>query len=459
MKLIKHWKDEYYVAENFLYELSNGVRFLYTIKRGIKNYSVDVIFHSGSSIEEEVGVPNGTTHFLEHMLTNPNKRFKTKKQQDEYQFGTKKRASIFSNASTWKNMMSFYTYGNTNSLLRSLKYLKYTIDYPEDRFEEFIEKERGTIIAEINRNYKKEEKDSGLAYDRFAFSEYYPEYTNKIPGTVDTVNSITIEDLLKLKNQIFTPGNCGIAIQSSRKLGKNVLAEVEEIAKLVGKDKFKFRRTKKIVKNEFKYKHFRDEDDEGLFMSMNYFIPIQKDREEYFDSIPSYVARALISYVGFNILREEKGLVYGIESFRSYPVPYNYLQGFKFTTEKGKFHDAIDEFYEVLTNKAIEFINTREGEKWFTGILSNYIFTNTINYNSDYSQNLMFDILLGEREYVRDWDKIIDFAQSISKEDVINYIEEKYIKESPRFWFVSDLKDEEVYNIFKKSKLYKHFNK
>lgn len=118
MKLLDKFKDKNYSAENRIYQFKNGVRLVYSYKPDIKDVDLDIIFLAGSYFEKQIGVPNGTTHFLEHMMMNPNAKFKTQKDIEEFTFGNSRKPTFYKNAANYKNFVKFYAYGHTKGLDR-----------------------------------------------------------------------------------------------------------------------------------------------------------------------------------------------------------------------------------------------------------------------------------------------------------------------------------------------------
>ncbi len=179
MKIIKKWVDTNEKTTNYRYSLDNGMEFVHAVNPRSRECNFSVVVSGGMAFEEEIGVPQGTAHFLEHIIFgNPNNFLKTKDKFDSFTFGTKYRPGFSSNATTTRQYVYFYGHGNRKASKRILKYIYAVMNYPKKRIGGFIEKERNIILGELERMYK-EDKDSGLEYDKLFIAPYYDFYKKK----------------------------------------------------------------------------------------------------------------------------------------------------------------------------------------------------------------------------------------------------------------------------------------
>lgn len=454
-KVLKKWTDKRYVAENTIFEYENGIQHVHTTKTGIKDFVFEIIFLAGSFFEHEINLPQGTAHFLEHMLCNPNNRFKTEEAQDKFLYGNSKRPEIFTNASTWTRYMSFYGYGHYKGAVRMIEYVGEKMKYPIEKFEKYIENERGVILAELQRS-PKESKDEGLAYNRFLYGRYYKGFSENIIGTKKDVKKIKVEDLVEFYETYFNSQNCVIVTQSPKELTAKQSKLISEIALGIKKAKKKTTYQVKKLKNEFRVENFKDEQSQDLFTSFNFFRKIDITKPEYPVFIPLYLARNLLSHLLFKRLRDDLGLTYGVNCFSTYAGFNHALEGFKLNYSFDSLQVIFDEIYKVFMVEADDFIMSKKGLSWLESEKSQYIYQRTNNYNGDYGQNIAFNILMNEKTYAREYDEMIEFVRNISQKNILKTIKQ-WRKTPPHVWFVSKYKSEKVLSAFEKTELYKYY--
>jgi predicted Zn-dependent peptidase len=459
MTLIKEWFDGRYLSKNSIYQLKNGIKIVIVKKRGAKDFVAEACFAAGSYFEDDIGVPQGTAHFLEHMLTNPNSKFKNEDEIDKFKFGNRSKPSVYSNAWTSHKYMTFYAYGHQKGTNRILQFLKATLDYPTERFTEYMERERGVIQAELQRNYVKEAKDDSLASVKYLHEPLYQAFGRRVIGTKSSIAAISLEDLNNYYSNLITQDNLVLAIQTSKDLTQSQLKIIESFGQKLPKVKQEV--TVPLVtddNSELSIRHFQKEDTEGIFMSFSYFIPTRRDEVPHVEFIPNYFLRSLIGYLGFKIFREKLGLVYSMDHYRSYPLWFNYQYGFKMSFDRTVFQKVLDRLYEFIDKDLEEYLLSEDGKHWLESEISDYIFLRNVNYDGDYAQNLALDEVFKDREYIQLWEDAVEHAKSITTERLIEEVQ-KWKKLKPKVWSVSEYKDEEIYDIFKESKLYKYFKK
>ena len=176
-----------------LYEetLDNGLRVFIVPKENVNGIYATFSTKFGS-IETEfvpnnkkkmIKVPLGVAHFLEH------KMFEQKDNVDPFTFYSERGCD--SNANTSNNKTT-YLFSGANSFAENINYL---LNYVQEPYftDENVEKEKGIIEQEI-RMYDDDpffKMYDGIIYNSFIKHPIkYP-----IAGTIDDVNSTTIEDL------------------------------------------------------------------------------------------------------------------------------------------------------------------------------------------------------------------------------------------------------------------------
>lgn len=451
MKLVKAWNDDYNKIQNSVYELKNGVRLAISQNPSSTDFDLEVIFEAGSYFEDQKEYKPGTSHFLEHMLAgNPNAVFKTKQEFDDFTHGDATKASFFTNAHTSSLFISFDAHGHENARDRMTEYIFAQINYPLERFKEFIEKERNIIVGEINQK-ENPDKSSSLNYNKFFFGDVYPILTRYVLGTEESVKGISVEELEMYYKEFITSDNCVIAIQTPKELDKQYLKKLEKhISDMLRGQVLRLER--KSLDNTFKYKHHFDDKRSGIFLSINRFYDLNT-KYDYEEMVSRYFYKNLINEVTFRKLREEKHLVYSGGGFSS--VEGLNFRDYGFNTEFSvdRFAKVLDEIHELLTIEIPEFITSSESDIWFQGIISRYIFDRNPEFDADYASHIAYAIH-AESEYDYNFETARNAARSMTKNKVLEFYN-KMMEPQPGFWFISSLKDEEIYKVFQESKLFR----
>ncbi len=455
LTLLDTWDDSRYKAQNHLFKLSTGLKLLISVKKDIQDFDVNILFKGGNYFEDQVGVPAGTAHLMEHMLMNPNKVLKTREEQRAFEFGNRNKPKIYPNAWTGNKMLNFYATSHPKGALRCLELLKYVMDYPVERFAEFLETEKGIVLAELNQK-KKEEKDPQLAYLRFIFEDNYKGFNRRVIGTEESIGKITVDDLIKYKDNIVHQKNCIIAVQTNKKPSPKLIDSISEFVDIIPAGKKGVRYKPMIIKNKFKYDHFKDDEAKGVELTISFFDQMEKE-PEYKNNVFFHLVVALMNYQSFRVLREQKGLIYASQSLWIQAGWSNYNKGFYMTFEKKNLEDVLEHLYNLLTSECIKFLDTEQGVKWFESEISKYIFTRSISYDPNYSSNISTDALTEEKSYKYMYEEAVKFAKLLTIEEVKKYFQSFYIEKPAHIWFESPYEKKEIIGEFEKSKIYKHY--
>ncbi len=226
----------------FYEKLENGLEVYMIPKKGCKNTYVTYSTKYGSRDCEFVPigskkmkqVPGGVAHFLEH------KMFEQEDGTDPFTFFSERGADA--NANT-NYMKTTYLYSGTKFFEENLKYL---LQYVEAPFftDENVEKEKGIIEQEImmyeDNPYTKAYE--GVLYNLFVEDPIkYP-----IIGTVESVRSITKQDLYDCYHTFYHPSNMFVVIT-----GKFDPYEAVKIIKQVEKERT-IKKSEKVEKKNIK---------------------------------------------------------------------------------------------------------------------------------------------------------------------------------------------------------------
>ena len=217
--------------------LENGFNIVLVPMLDKKNYFITYATKFGSDItrftpndsKEEIKVPDGIAHFLEH------KMFEQEDGQDPFTFYSK--SGTGSNASTSYDNTQYICYG-TKNFNENLRYLLDFVGSPYYT-DENVEKEKGIIAEELNMyndipDYQLEMK---LRENIYSVS---PRRVD-IGGTVETIQDITKEDLYTCYNNFYSPNNMFILVVGNfnMKDAQNIIYEKLELQENKGKPKVK----------------------------------------------------------------------------------------------------------------------------------------------------------------------------------------------------------------------------
>ncbi len=454
LNLIKSWDDKVYGVINRLYSFENGTRLLHTIKPRSREFYSSVVVVGGSYFEKQLKVPEGTAHFLEHMLCRPNKFLKTKEEYDKYCFGDRNNPTIYRNASTNFQNIFFYSEGNKNASERIVDLNRFRIDYPDERLEEFIEMERGIIQSE-NSSYLKEDRSKGLQFSNFIQKNEYPEYTCRIVGSQKSIKKITLRDIKSYKSNVFNSDNIILTVQSDSDLSEKIIDSLHKTSLCLGEKKTNLKVNYSEMKNKLRFGHFQDPDMQSvnlnvIFLSKRNDNKVLED-EDYLTRILLNITKSLLYYLGFEKLREEKSLIYSMGTF-SDPINWHWNEeGYYINCELEKLDEATIAIQEIFYNEMIPFLENGRGQTWLENEISYYIYKLNQNYNPDYTDSIASRILRTGAPYVWDESVGIKLAKKIQIIDVIEFIKAKLYKDKPHVWAISPYEEKQVMSILKKN--------
>lgn len=453
MKLISQFKNKYNNITYNTYQLKNGMKVLHLDNPATVNFDFALIHKAGSAYEREEGVPNGTAHFLEHMLLNPNGTFKTKDQINRFEQGGIDRPAIHMNAFTNRKYIVFTGNGHEDGKKRIMERLGSIYQFPKKKFNNQIEKERGIILAEKSRKLKKE-NDNYLMSLEFLFKGIQDEFTGDVLGEIDEIKSISIDDLERYFKSKITFNNTVISIQSNGILDKETEKILEDISERLPKVDVK--RDKDIkLENMYRVGSFTDKRENGVSVAFVYF---RKDtpKIDYNIRLKEYLFTKLLDWLSFEILREKKSLIYSFSPFRNWNNSFEYiLYGYKFTTEKEKIAKTIEEYYKLMYEYTFKFLRTKKGKEWFEDALSAYIYPKTAVYDDTLAEGVATTVVEGNEIF--NYNKAVRQAKKIKIGDIKEFLHTQ-LDIPPHIWIEGNITKKEVSNIIKSSSFEKRFN-
>ena len=200
---IKHVNEDIYFET-----LNNGLKVYLYVNKNMHNNYVTFTTKYGSinneftldKYEKFYKVPNGIAHFLEHKVF-----VQEHDPQPEDYFA---RSGGLSNAyTTFKN--TTYLFSSCKNVVENVCFL---LDFVQNIYltDENVESEKGIITQEINMC---NDRPGDLLYDTIRKNTIKNNpFKESIIGTIDEVNSITKEMLLKCYNTFYHPGNMFLVV-------------------------------------------------------------------------------------------------------------------------------------------------------------------------------------------------------------------------------------------------------
>ncbi|MFW6306964.1 MAG: EF-P 5-aminopentanol modification-associated protein YfmH [Bacillota bacterium] len=202
--------------------LDNGLTVMMMPRKGFnKNYGIFAANYGSTDnkfinpqTEEQVTVPDGIAHFLEHKL------FEGKKGNTFSKF-----ASLGASTNAFTNYnTTAYLFNSTSNFIESTTTL---LDFVQEPYftDKNVDKEKGIIAQEI-RMY--EDSPDYQAYVKLLDALYiYHPVKIDIAGTIESISKITKEDLYLCYNTFYNPGNMVLFLTGDFNIN-NILEKIEE---------------------------------------------------------------------------------------------------------------------------------------------------------------------------------------------------------------------------------------
>lgn len=458
MKTLKTWEDVFYKTKNTLYELPNGVRLFHAEKPASLEFEYGVVVKGGAYFEDQLKLPHGTAHLLEHMLCNANSVLKSDEELEEYKFGNQERAKMYSNAYTGFFIMGFETYGNLSALERAIDFNYFRLNYPLDTFSDHIIKEKTVVLTEM-QGYLKEELDGRVQYDKFILKNKYKELQRRIIGTEKTLAKIKVEHLVKLWKTMFTSENVIISVQTPGAISESILKKFEQMAQLVFPISKPLVVKKEKLENKFEYGYFCDKKIEnGVDVDLSFFdsnvLVDQLTPEQNLRTRLMYFVLNAVRYKAFMELRQKKGLIYSLDTFVD-GIAYDWSNiGVYAKCEKNNLKELLDNLYSMFTNDIPAFLQSEESETWLADIISRFVYPLNVNYDHDYAKSKSTNILYNN-SYINGTQLSVDIAKKIKRSDLYEFYVKNYPNIKWRMWFASPYEEKEIMKEVKGSLFFK----
>ena len=287
--------------------LDNGVKLKIHRCRGAKNIGFSLLTRYGSTFEPKD--KRGLTHLLEHMLFKSNSKYTAREMNRIIEF-----AGGDWNGSTYWDSMTIYFDVLSKGLLKVLDVLDSVIMNRSFDPVEF-KNEKYVVLTELENNFNDPVARIYQLGLRALFGD--SDLGSPISGYRETVESITLEDLIELKERIFR-GNDMIAVT----LGDVTDEHIQYIKDILSKIQPGSIKKKKPTRS--KPTHIVEEMDTGeqCYLSVSWNV----NREELFEVI---MLENILSAGTYNILfeelREKRGIGYSFGVVHDFVMDTGYI--------------------------------------------------------------------------------------------------------------------------------------
>jgi len=465
-KLIEKWKDVFNDTDFRMYQVGHKSHLICAINKKSREYRVSYSIKAGSYFEKSVNVPDGTAHFLEHMLCNPNNLFKTEEDKNLYCLGSIRKPAIKSNASTSFLKIKFYAEGNLKAKKRIHEFFYHTVKYPLKRFDEFLEKERKVILAERS-TFQKESQNEMLNLLKYINdNDKYIGCTKEIIGTKESINAIKLEDLIKYYNLAFNQGNICFTVHSSTIPTKNDLKFFDDLAQhFPNKNKINFDKIpEENLDEDYALRYFKKPEERGLQISLfyrtkNYPRKVFKTlSERYIFAHKELLTFKLFDYLVIQKLRNEHSLIYGSEFFSLMINWHWYAYGLSTRCSLENLPIVMQKLYEVIFVESKKFLDSNEGKIWFNSQSQKFIFPLNVEYIPNLAERTA-ENFLSNYIYKSDYKLWRSVYRNAKIEDIKNHIDTIIYTRMPKVWVMGSENEDKVLNVIKQSELDKNYRK
>jgi len=465
-KLLEKWKDYFNEVEFRLYKVGSKSHLIYAIDRKSHEYRISYIIRAGSYFEKNANVPDGTAHFLEHLLCGPNNKFATEEAIKLYCLGSMRKPAIYTNAYTSYLRIKFFAEGHIKGKKRIHDFFYNTVKYPIEKFGENIEKERKIILAERKTDLKKslDEKYNLIKY--MNDDDKYNGCTKEVVGTSKTINAITVDDLQKYYKLAFNQQNLCFAVQSASVPTKKDLAYFDDLANYFPSQKAeiwqKVREEK--LNNTYSVRYFNKPDERGLQLvfldkTKKYPISVYKNlKERYADAHKDYLTFLLFNHLTMQRMRTESSLIYSSIVF-NLMINWHWLtSGLTINCSYANLPEVVDQLYEIIINESKKYLDSPEGKTWFSAQSQRFIYPMNIEFDPMLAEKAADSFLL-DYVYKSDYKLLRSVYLNATIEDIKAHIDRIIKTKMPKIWITGSEKEEKVLSIIRKSKLNQHYSK
>jgi len=319
-----------------LHTLKNGLRVILVPIKDTETATVMIMTGTGSRYESKE--ENGMAHFLEHMF------FKGTKKRKKPKVILEELDAIGSshNAFTAKNRTAYYAKVPS-------KYIDAAVDVISDIFlnstfpKKEIEKERGTIIQEINMYEDMPARSIHDIFEALIFGEEH-SLGRTILGPKKNILSFTREQFIAYQKKAYTAENSVVCV-AGKFPEKKILSRIRKdfIEMPIGKMPVFEPKIITQKKPQIKVK-YKETDQTHLILGMPAY-PLNHE-SEYALAVLTNILGGMMSSRLFTEIREKRGLAYSVYAWSDAYVDVGY-----FGIQAGVEHRNLEETVRVITRE------------------------------------------------------------------------------------------------------------
>lgn len=454
-KIIDKWKDTYHGITSTLYRYENGVRLLVCVNPLTRRFDLHVVMRGGAYYERNLGVPRGSMHLLEHVMAGqPNKKFKSKRQIDEYLLGTRNRPSMYKNAFTGLDTIGFEGSIAADFSDRLLNFVLFRLDYPEANLDKYIEEERQVVLTEAGSHIKPEESE-GFQSEQFARKESYQDLNEFTIGNTESIQSITSEHLRTCIQAIRNPHGTVITVQVPERPSPHTQKLLSKLAEVLSGEQQQALPNPVIeqVPRNYRIGYFRDRRAREVSMAIYALQPRQMEVNYKRSQLNSF-ANQLVKYVGTQLLRRELNLVYGFNFVSSNVLLHWNNKGLKTEFTLEIMPKVLDGIQQLLDGKLIEFLHSTKGKRWLNSQISDYLFPGNPKYDYHYAYDLGNEILDGEK-YKFNYRQAYRTVKTTKSAEIADRLHENILDVAPQLWISGNYEPDALLEVYRSSGLHK----
>jgi len=338
-------------VEDKKYVLDNGLVVLLKPSKKLPLVSIQIWVRVGSIYEDDKN--NGISHFLEHLVFKGTKKYSVGQISKIVE-----RYGAILNAGTSKEFTMYYIdipKEGLNDALDVLSQLVFEATFPNDE----LERERNVVIEEIKRS---EDNPGNVLYEDFnslLFKE--SPYKRRIIGKQEIIRNLSREEIVKYYKEFYQPKNMILSICGD--------FEIEEVKDLIQQKFRSYNSDKQIYQLPTLDESSKGEifETKKHIVQHTYFLcgflgPKIDEKHQYTGDVLSVILGEGISSRLYKVLREEKMLVYEIDSgfYTQLGPSVFYISG---VCERKNLEKVISEVKSILNELKEKGPNSEEIEK------------------------------------------------------------------------------------------------
>lgn len=288
-----------------IYTFSNGLTLIVDTNKSVPTAAVQVVFKVGAVNETQKEL--GISHFLEHMLFTGTEKRTGDDIKDEF-----RKYNAFYNGSTGLDSTRYYI-----EVVK--KYFEHIFEVLTDMLnnssfkEEELQRERNVVIDEL---VKLQDNDQRF-FTREFFKFYYKDTVleKDVIGTIESLKSITRQDIIDYFNKYYVPNNCVISFAGNItfKKAKRLVMKYFDLAKMPNEQVETYALQKA---NYFPKRNVFTLNRDKKQVSIKLVFPALTKLDENYDTI--VILSSLIANKLYKILRNKSGIIYSLNAGINY---------------------------------------------------------------------------------------------------------------------------------------------